>query len=51
MQWYFLYSQGRRSSAGHGLRADLEAGMRVYRVAGGNNAVLANVAVDLANGP
>jgi alkanesulfonate monooxygenase SsuD/methylene tetrahydromethanopterin reductase-like flavin-dependent oxidoreductase (luciferase family) len=30
---------------------DLEAGMRIYREAGGNNAVLANVAVDLANRP
>ncbi len=30
---------------------DLEAGMRIYRDAGGDNAVLANVAVDLANRP
>src|SRR5215469_14699763 len=30
---------------------DLEGGMRIYREAGGNNAVLANVAVDLANRP
>jgi len=30
---------------------DLEAGMRIYRDAGGANAVLANVAVDLANRP
>ncbi len=30
---------------------DLEHGMRIYREAGGTNAVLANVAVDLANGP
>ena len=30
---------------------DLEAGMRVFREAGGTNAVLANVAVDLANRP
>jgi alkanesulfonate monooxygenase SsuD/methylene tetrahydromethanopterin reductase-like flavin-dependent oxidoreductase (luciferase family) len=30
---------------------DLEAGMRIYRDAGGDNAVLANVAVDLANKP
>ena len=30
---------------------DLEAGMRLYRDAGGANAVLANVAVDLANRP
>jgi alkanesulfonate monooxygenase SsuD/methylene tetrahydromethanopterin reductase-like flavin-dependent oxidoreductase (luciferase family) len=30
---------------------DLEAGMRIYREAGGNNAVLANVAVDFANRP
>jgi alkanesulfonate monooxygenase SsuD/methylene tetrahydromethanopterin reductase-like flavin-dependent oxidoreductase (luciferase family) len=30
---------------------DLEAGMRIYREAGGANAVLANVAVDLANRP
>ncbi len=30
---------------------DLEFGMRIYREAGGTNAVLANVAVDLANRP
>jgi alkanesulfonate monooxygenase SsuD/methylene tetrahydromethanopterin reductase-like flavin-dependent oxidoreductase (luciferase family) len=30
---------------------DLEAGMRIYREAGGKNAVLANVGVDLANRP
>jgi len=30
---------------------DLESGMRVYREAGGTNAVLANVAVDLGNRP
>jgi alkanesulfonate monooxygenase SsuD/methylene tetrahydromethanopterin reductase-like flavin-dependent oxidoreductase (luciferase family) len=30
---------------------DLEAGMRLYREAGGTNAVLANVAVDFANRP
>jgi alkanesulfonate monooxygenase SsuD/methylene tetrahydromethanopterin reductase-like flavin-dependent oxidoreductase (luciferase family) len=30
---------------------DLEAGMRVFREAGGTNAVLANVAVDFANRP
>jgi alkanesulfonate monooxygenase SsuD/methylene tetrahydromethanopterin reductase-like flavin-dependent oxidoreductase (luciferase family) len=30
---------------------DLEAGMRIYRDAGGNNAVLANVAIDLAGRP
>jgi alkanesulfonate monooxygenase SsuD/methylene tetrahydromethanopterin reductase-like flavin-dependent oxidoreductase (luciferase family) len=30
---------------------DLEAGMKIYREAGGDNAVLANVAVDLANRP
>jgi alkanesulfonate monooxygenase SsuD/methylene tetrahydromethanopterin reductase-like flavin-dependent oxidoreductase (luciferase family) len=30
---------------------DLEAGMRIYREAGGDNAVLANVAVDLASRP
>jgi alkanesulfonate monooxygenase SsuD/methylene tetrahydromethanopterin reductase-like flavin-dependent oxidoreductase (luciferase family) len=30
---------------------DLEAGMKIYRDAGGSNAVLANVAVDLANRP
>jgi alkanesulfonate monooxygenase SsuD/methylene tetrahydromethanopterin reductase-like flavin-dependent oxidoreductase (luciferase family) len=30
---------------------DLEEGMRIYREAGGGNAVLANVAVDLANRP
>jgi alkanesulfonate monooxygenase SsuD/methylene tetrahydromethanopterin reductase-like flavin-dependent oxidoreductase (luciferase family) len=30
---------------------DLEAGMRIYREAGGDNAVLANVAIDLADRP
>ncbi|MGH7053395.1 MAG: LLM class flavin-dependent oxidoreductase [Stellaceae bacterium] len=30
---------------------DLEAGMQIYRAAGGTNAVLANVAVDLAGRP
>ena len=30
---------------------DLEAGIRVYRNAGGTNAVLANVAIDLSNRP
>jgi alkanesulfonate monooxygenase SsuD/methylene tetrahydromethanopterin reductase-like flavin-dependent oxidoreductase (luciferase family) len=30
---------------------DLEYGMKIYREAGGTNAVLANVAVDLANRP
>jgi alkanesulfonate monooxygenase SsuD/methylene tetrahydromethanopterin reductase-like flavin-dependent oxidoreductase (luciferase family) len=30
---------------------DLESGMRLYREAGGSNAVLANVVVDLANRP
>jgi len=30
---------------------DLEAGMRIYREAGGDNAVLANVAIDLAERP
>jgi alkanesulfonate monooxygenase SsuD/methylene tetrahydromethanopterin reductase-like flavin-dependent oxidoreductase (luciferase family) len=30
---------------------DLEVGMRIYREAGGTNAVLANVGVDLANRP
>jgi alkanesulfonate monooxygenase SsuD/methylene tetrahydromethanopterin reductase-like flavin-dependent oxidoreductase (luciferase family) len=30
---------------------DLEAGMRIYREAGGDNAVLANVAIDLTNRP
>jgi alkanesulfonate monooxygenase SsuD/methylene tetrahydromethanopterin reductase-like flavin-dependent oxidoreductase (luciferase family) len=30
---------------------DLESGMRIYREAGGTNAVLANVVVDLANRP
>jgi len=30
---------------------DLEHGMRIYREAGGTNAVLANVAVDLAGRP
>src|SRR6202011_4195945 len=31
--------------------ADLKAGMRLYREAGGTNAVLANVLVDLSNRP
>ncbi|MEA2792064.1 MAG: hypothetical protein QOG73_4470 [Acetobacteraceae bacterium] len=31
--------------------ADLEVGMQIYREAGGTNAVLANVAIDLANRP
>jgi len=30
---------------------DIEAGMRIYREAGGKNAVLANVAIDLAERP
>lgn len=30
---------------------DLEHGMRIYREAGGTNAVLANVSIDLNNGP
>ena len=33
------------------LNYDLEAGMRLYREAGGTNAVLANVLVDLSNQP
>jgi alkanesulfonate monooxygenase SsuD/methylene tetrahydromethanopterin reductase-like flavin-dependent oxidoreductase (luciferase family) len=43
--------QGWTPSGRYSSWADLEAGIRVYREAGGNNAVLANVAVDLANRP
>jgi alkanesulfonate monooxygenase SsuD/methylene tetrahydromethanopterin reductase-like flavin-dependent oxidoreductase (luciferase family) len=43
--------QGWTPSGRYSSWADLEAGMRVYREAGGTNAVLANVAVDLANRP
>src|SRR5712691_5213927 len=38
--------QGWTPSGRYSSWADLEAGMRVYREAGGNNAVLANVAID-----
>jgi alkanesulfonate monooxygenase SsuD/methylene tetrahydromethanopterin reductase-like flavin-dependent oxidoreductase (luciferase family) len=43
--------QGWTPSGRYSSWADLEAGMRIYREAGGNNAVLANGAVDLANRP
>ena len=43
--------QGWTPSGRYSSWEDLEAGMRVYREAGGTNAVLANVAVDLANRP
>jgi alkanesulfonate monooxygenase SsuD/methylene tetrahydromethanopterin reductase-like flavin-dependent oxidoreductase (luciferase family) len=43
--------QGWTPSGRYSSWEDLEAGMRVYREAGGANAVLANVAVDLANRP
>jgi alkanesulfonate monooxygenase SsuD/methylene tetrahydromethanopterin reductase-like flavin-dependent oxidoreductase (luciferase family) len=43
--------QGWTPSGRYSSWADLEAGMRIYREAGGTNAVLANVAVDLANRP
>ena len=33
------------------VREDLAAGMRIYREGGGDNAVLANVAIDLAERP
>src|SRR5580704_2308287 len=43
--------QGWTPSGRYSSWEDLEAGMRIYREAGGTNAVLANVAVDLANRP
>ena len=43
--------QGWTPSGRYSSWEDLEAGMRIYRDAGGDNAVLANVAVDLANRP
>ena len=43
--------QGWTPSGRYSSWADLEAGMRIFRDARGNNAVLANVAVDLANRP
>jgi alkanesulfonate monooxygenase SsuD/methylene tetrahydromethanopterin reductase-like flavin-dependent oxidoreductase (luciferase family) len=43
--------QGWTPSGRYSSWEDLEAGMRIYREAGGTNAVLANVAVDLADRP
>src|ERR1700738_164694 len=43
--------QGWTPSGRYSSWEDLDAGMRVYREAGGTNAVLANVAVDLADRP
>jgi len=43
--------QGWIASGLYGSWEDLESGMRLYREAGGTNAVLANVVVDLANRP
>jgi alkanesulfonate monooxygenase SsuD/methylene tetrahydromethanopterin reductase-like flavin-dependent oxidoreductase (luciferase family) len=43
--------QGWTPSGRYSSWEDLEVGMRIYREAGGTNAVLANVAVDLANRP
>jgi alkanesulfonate monooxygenase SsuD/methylene tetrahydromethanopterin reductase-like flavin-dependent oxidoreductase (luciferase family) len=43
--------QGWTPSGRYSSWEDLEAGMRIYREAGGTNAVLANVAVDFANRP
>ena len=43
--------QGWTPSGRYSSLDDLEAGMRIYREAGGDNAVLANVAIDLANRP
>lgn len=43
--------QGWIASGLYGSWEDLETGMRIYREAGGANAVLANVVVDLANRP
>jgi alkanesulfonate monooxygenase SsuD/methylene tetrahydromethanopterin reductase-like flavin-dependent oxidoreductase (luciferase family) len=43
--------QGWTPSGRYSSWSDLEEGMRIYRAAGGNNAVLANVAIDLASRP
>ena len=43
--------QGWTPSGRYSSWEDLEVGMRIYREAGGSNAVLANVAIDLANRP
>ena len=43
--------QGWTPSGRYSSLEDLEGGMRVYREAGGDNAVLANVAIDLAKRP
>jgi alkanesulfonate monooxygenase SsuD/methylene tetrahydromethanopterin reductase-like flavin-dependent oxidoreductase (luciferase family) len=43
--------QGWTPSGRYSSWEDLEAGMRIYRDAGGGNAVLANVAIDLAQRP
>lgn len=43
--------QGWTPSGRYSSWEDLELGMRIYREAGGTNAVLANVAVDLGNRP
>jgi len=43
--------QGWTPSGRYSSWEDLEAGMQIYREAGGTNAVLANVAVDLADRP
>ena len=43
--------QGWTPSGRYSSWEDLEAGMRIYRDAGGTNAVLANVAIDLAQRP
>ena len=44
-------AQGWTPSGRYSSWDDLEAGMRIYRDAGGTNAVLANVAIDLADRP
>jgi alkanesulfonate monooxygenase SsuD/methylene tetrahydromethanopterin reductase-like flavin-dependent oxidoreductase (luciferase family) len=43
--------QGWTPSGRYSSWSDLEEGMRIYREAGGTNAVLANVAIDLASRP
>ncbi len=43
--------QGWTPSGRYSSLDDLEGGMRIYREGGGNNAVLAKVAIDLANRP
>ena len=53
-RWIIYAAKGCQGWVASGLYSsweDLEAGMRIYRDAGGKNAVLANVVVDLSNRP